>query len=167
MNLKIRSAREEDAAAVVDLLNPIIRDGRFTIMDRELSTEDQIGFIRALPEPAVYHLAFDSGSSELYGLQEVLPLCTDESAFRHVGAIGSFVAMGYRGQGIGRQLCEATFLAAQGRGYRKLMANIRADNHQALGFYLKMGFRIIGTARDHALVAGRYIDEILTERLLL
>jgi RimJ/RimL family protein N-acetyltransferase len=44
---------------------------------------------------------------------------------------------------------------------------VRADNHAALQAYLAQGFVTIGTARRHARIDGRYIDEILIEKLLM
>ena len=43
---------------------------------------------------------------------------------------------------------------------------MRADNQAALQTYLEQGFQIIGTARRHAKIDGRYVDEILIEKWL-
>ena len=56
--------------------------------------------------------------------------------------------------------------AATQRGFRKLLATIRADNPYAVLFYRRLGFRVIGIAADHARVEDRYVDEILLERPL-
>jgi L-amino acid N-acyltransferase YncA len=68
--------------------------------------------------------------------------------------------------GVGRSLCAATFEAARERGFVKLSAMIRADNPGALRFYQSQGFRVLGVAERHALVRGRYIDEVLAERFI-
>ena len=46
------------------------------------------------------------------------------------------------------------------------MGAIRGDNPDALAFYASLGFRIVGTAREHACVRGEYVDEVFTERIL-
>jgi RimJ/RimL family protein N-acetyltransferase len=43
---------------------------------------------------------------------------------------------------------------------------VRADNAAALATYRAHGFEVIGTARRHAKIDGRYIDEILIEKAL-
>jgi len=43
---------------------------------------------------------------------------------------------------------------------------VRADNAAALATYRAHGFEIVGTARRHAKIDGRYIDEILIEKPL-
>jgi RimJ/RimL family protein N-acetyltransferase len=47
-----------------------------------------------------------------------------------------------------------------------LRAVIRADNPQAIAFYLQQGFRIIGTAERHAYINGTFIDEVIAEKML-
>ena len=55
---------------------------------------------------------------------------------------------------------------APSKGYAKLFAFVRADNLPALFTYLRHGFGTIGNARRHARIDGRFIDEILIEKLL-
>ena len=50
-------------------------------------------------------------------------------------------------------------------GFRKILATIRADNPGAIAFYRTQGFERVGTLRAHALVRGRFVDEVLMERL--
>jgi RimJ/RimL family protein N-acetyltransferase len=51
-------------------------------------------------------------------------------------------------------------------GYEKFCSYVRADNPGALAFYLRLGFRIIGTAQRQAKIGSSYIDEILIEAFL-
>ena len=46
------------------------------------------------------------------------------------------------------------------------VARVKADNPQALAFYRSQGFRTIGTAERHVRVGGRFVDEVLLERLI-
>jgi len=54
----------------------------------------------------------------------------------------------------------------QKHGYEKIFAYVRGDNPSALATYQKHGFEIIGTAKKHAKIDGKYIDEILIEKFL-
>lgn len=166
MPVRIRPVREEDAAAIAALLNPIIEAGIYTIIDRPISVEDQAAFIRALPERGFYHAAVSETGGEVLGIQDVLPLAAAPGTHAHVGEISTFVSLGARGGGIGSALCRASFPEASRRGFRKLWAAIRADNEEAVSFYRSRGFRIVGAARKHALVRGALKDQILAEKLL-
>lgn len=60
-----------------------------------------------------------------------------------------------------------TFEAARQKSCERLFTSVRADNEQALKFYLLLGFCVVGRAEKQAKIADRYIDEILIERFLL
>jgi L-amino acid N-acyltransferase YncA len=160
----IRAVREDDAPAIVDLLNPIIEAGTFTVLDRPVTVEDQLEFIRSLPPRSVYHVAVATGGA-VAGIQDVLPH-GPHKALAHVGEISTFVALERGGAGVGRTLTAATVRAARALGYRKLLATIRADNPGAVSFYEGRGFRRVALLRAHALVGGRFLDEVVAERTL-
>ena len=45
MDLLIRNVREEDSAAIVELLNPIIQAGIYTVMDEQIGIAKKHVFI--------------------------------------------------------------------------------------------------------------------------
>ena len=53
MEVSVREVRVKDAGRIVNLLNPIIQNGTYTVMDARFSVEDQIEFIRAFPERGI------------------------------------------------------------------------------------------------------------------
>jgi RimJ/RimL family protein N-acetyltransferase len=63
-------------------------------------------------------------------------------------------------------LFQATFDAARRKGYRKLFTYVRADNSAALASYCNQGSEVVGTARRHARINGKYVDEVIIERFL-
>lgn len=164
MNIAIRTVLEEDAASIAALLNTIIQTGIYTVMDTEIPVDEQLDFIRRFPRRGVFHVAVYRTTGEVVGLQDVMPLLPGAPAFRHVGEISTFVAPAFHRNGIGRNLTRETFRQAQQQGFLKLSATVRADNPHAVAFYLRQGFRVIGTALHHAFVRGRYVDEILMEQ---
>jgi L-amino acid N-acyltransferase YncA len=166
MDFSIRTVREEDAESIVELLNPIIQAGRYTIMDAQLSVDDQIDFIRSFPEQGIYNVAICNNAYRVLGLQDVLPKSNASGAFRHIGEISTFVSLALRRNGIGRALIEATFEEARKRRFLKICATIRADNPQAIAFYRNQGFRIIGIAKKHSFVQGKCVDKVLAERFV-
>lgn len=165
MRLRIRRAHEDDAGAMAAVLNPLIEAGIYTVLDALIAAAEQAAFIRDFPARGVFHVAIAEDDGQLLGLQDVMPV-SREPAFAHVREISTFVALGAHRRGVGRSLCEATFRAAAAQGFRKISATIRADNPGAIAFYQRQGFRRIGIARQHALVRGRYVDEILAEKLI-
>jgi L-amino acid N-acyltransferase YncA len=161
----IRDARPDDAAAIVRVMNPIIAAGIYTAFDTPWTTDTEAEYIRAFPARGVFLVAISQADDRLVGFQSMEPFATYTRAFDHVGVLGTYVALDCRRQGIASQLFEATFVAAARKGYEKIFTFVRADNPAALETYIRQGFRAIGTARRHARIGGRYIDEIVIEKL--
>ncbi|MEH6533213.1 MAG: GNAT family N-acetyltransferase [Photobacterium frigidiphilum] len=166
MNLIVRKVKREDALGIINVLNPIITDGRFSILDTIFSEEEEEQFIENFPERGVFNVALNTEDSRIVGFQNVEPFASYTRAFDHVGIIGTFVDGQYRRQGIASSLFDATFTMAKSLGYEKLFAYVRDDNETALKTYLKQGFEIVGKAKKHAKINGKYIDEVLIEKFL-
>lgn len=167
MDLSIRAVRPGDAAGVARILNAAIEAGAYTVLDTPFSVEAERQFIAGFPERGVFHVAERRPDGLVVGFENVEPFATYTAAFDHVGIIGTFVDLAHRREGIGRRLAEATFAAARAKGYEKLFTYVRADNPAALAFYRGLGFRIVGTAERQARLGGRYVDEVIIERLLV
>jgi L-amino acid N-acyltransferase YncA len=163
--IAIRDARIEDAEDMVAILNPIIAARIYTALDTQFTVDEQRHFIRTFPRRGIFLVAVDSASDRVVGLQDVSPFGDFTRAFDHVGVIGTFVDLNRRREGIATQLFAATFEAARGKGYEKFFTYVRSDNDAALQTYLRQGFRVVGKAERHARIDGRYIDEILIERV--
>lgn len=166
MTFSIRRVKEEDAASIVELLNPIIRAGKYTSMSEQLSVQEQLDFMRGFPAQGVFHVAVCHHSQKIVGLQDVIPMSTGSNEGNQVGEISTFVSLTSHRQGVGRGLSQATFQAAKVQGFLKLTATIRADNPQAVSFYLSQGFKPIGAAQNRVMIGGRYIDKVLLEKCI-
>ncbi|MBD1847703.1 GNAT family N-acetyltransferase [Cyanobacteria bacterium FACHB-63] len=166
MDLFVREVQLEDAEAIINILNPIIKTRAYTVLTTPFSIQDEQAFILDFPQQGVFHVAVCRDEQRIVGFQNIEPFATYTPAFKHVGMIGTFVDLTYRRQGIGKTLFQATFDAARSKGYEKLFAYVRADNPAALAAYLNQGFYEIGVARRHAKIDKMYVDEILIERFL-
>jgi ribosomal protein S18 acetylase RimI-like enzyme len=166
MPLLVREVRPDDAEAILSILNPIIESGAYSALDTPLTVEAEQEFIHSFPQRGVFHVAEQSREPSVVGFQTVEPFATYTRAFDHVGVVATFVEMACRGRGVGRRLAEATFELARRKGYEKLFTFVRADNPNALGFYSRLGFRVVGTAESQARIGGKYVDEVIIEKFL-
>ena len=166
MNWVVRNVQPEDAEAVAGILNSIIETGIYTALDTPFTTEAEREFISNFPQRGIFYVAVEPEKERIVGFQNVEPFATYTHAFDHVGIIGTYVDNTVRRQRVASSLFQATFEAMTEKGYEKLFAYVRGDNLAALATYLKQGFRIIGSAQKHAKINGRYVDEILIEKLL-
>jgi L-amino acid N-acyltransferase YncA len=166
MDLIIRDATPDDAAGIVRVFNSIIEAGCFTVFDTLFTVEDERSYISRLKERDIFHVALRVDDNAVVGFQSIEPFAAYSHAFDHVGILGTYVDLGSRRQGVAKRLFEATFGAARRKRYEKLFTYIRADNPGALATYRNQGFRIVGTASRQVKLQGRYVDEIIVERLL-
>jgi L-amino acid N-acyltransferase YncA len=161
--ISIRRVTPDDAEALVGILNPIIREGRFTVLDQEFTTTQEREFIERFPARGVFLAAEIDGA--VVGFQNIDLFAAYTRAFDHVGVIGTYVDEAFRGRGVARALFAASFAAAREAGFEKIFTFVRADNPVALRAYQAQGFRVIGEARRQAKIRGRYVDEILIEKI--
>ena len=66
----------------------------------------------------------------------------------------------FHGSGIARSLFDSACACARGR--RRLLLGVKDDNHRAIAFYTKQGFRQIGTRRFD--VGGTLYDDVVLAR---
>lgn len=164
--LTVRDVRPDDAEVVAGILNRIIDAGTYTAFDTPFSVDAERRYIESLPARGIFLVAVRASDDRVVGFQSLEPFATFTHAFDHVGVLGTYIDLDCRRQGIAHRLFAATFDAARRRDYRKLFTYIRADNAPALETYRAHGFEIVGTAKAHARIGGRDVDEIIVERLL-
>lgn len=166
LDIMIRDVVEADADAILGILNPIIAARIYTAFDRPFSLEAERDYIAGFPSRGVWKVAQRQSDGRLVGFQVLEPFGPYTAAFDHVGTLGTYVDLAQRRQGIATALFAATFAAASQKGFEKIFTFVRADNPSALSTYQAHGFHVVGTARRHAKIDGRYIDEVLIEKML-
>jgi len=164
MDIKIRPVTLDDAEGVLEVLNSVIQERKYSSFDRILTVEEEHQFIASLGERSGFFVAEIDG--RLVGFQTIEPFVTYTSAMDHVAIIGTFVHADFRGQGIGRQLAEASFKFAQEKGYEKAVIYVRASNKTAQEFYQELGFVPKGTLEKQVKIDGEYDDEVFMEMFL-
>jgi L-amino acid N-acyltransferase YncA len=164
--LRIRLASADDAPGIARVLNRIIEGGRHSLLDTPFSEAEERAYIESLPGRAFIHAA-ETAEGEIVGFQTVEPWSTFVTReFDHVATIGTYVGEEYRRRGVGAALAAASFAAARGAGYEKILTDLRADNLGSLCYHLSLGFSVVGTARRHARLHGRDIDVVFIEAFL-
>jgi len=166
MELIIRPVVPDDAEGVVKVINPIIASGRYTVFDTPFTPEFEREYILNLSDRAIFYVAENQANGQIVGWQSLDAFADYTHAFDHVGVMGTYVSLTHHRQGIGSQLAQAMFAAAKSKGYEKIFSYVRADSPHSLAFYLKLGFRIVGTAQQQAKIKSVYLDEIIIEKFL-
>ena len=164
MKILVRKATIDDAKRVVDVMNSVIAEGKYTAFDRPFSEEQERIFISSLGNRSALHVAEIDG--EIEGVQSIDLFTNFAASLQHVATMGTWLRADFRGRGIGRILAEESFTFARDHGYRKIVIQVLAGNERALGFYRSLGFRDIGIAREHVRLADGFHDDVLLEKHL-
>jgi L-amino acid N-acyltransferase YncA len=166
LDIVVRRATADDAAAVARLINEVILAGLPSLLDTPFGDDEERAYIAALPARGFIHVA-ELPDGSVIGSQTIVP-AGDFATHQldHVATIGTWIDARYRRRGVGRRLAEASFAAARALGYEKIFTDVRDDNVDSLAFHVSLGFRVAGTARRQAKAAGRYHDVWLIEQFL-
>ena len=161
MSVVIRSARPEDAAALVELGAAVgSEDGGWLLSsDGWRSAADERRYLRALKRyaDAAVYVAVDG--EDVVGR---LSLARDPNpASRHVADLGLMVAASHRRRGIGRALLEQAVQWARAADVRKLELHVFPWNEAAIVLYERFGFEREGLRRGHYNRGGEDLDAIL------
>jgi len=150
MDIKIRPVTLDDAEGVLEVLNSVVRERKYSSFNRILTVEEERQFIASLGERSGFFVAELDG--RIVGFQSIEPFATyNTSAMDHVSIMGTFVHADFRGQGIGRQLAEASFKFAQEKDYEKAVIYVRSQQQGRPGILSKAGLR----AQRHVGEAGQ------------
>jgi len=165
-NIIIRKARPSDAERIVGLLNPIIEKGTDSVWDLPCTAEFERHWLENLRPGSIYSVAERRKDSKIVGIQTLTPMLRYYKALKHIANMMLFVDLDERGKGIGTFLANETFREARNNGYENVHLYIREDNFDSLLFAFKLGFRIIGIAKNHAKCYSKYVDMVVLERFL-
>ena len=83
-----------------------------------------------------------------------------------IGEATLYVDHEARRSGVGRALMEAVAIAAEDRGYYKLVGKIFTTNAPSIALVAECGWREVGVHRRHGRLDGEWKDVVVVERLL-
>jgi len=155
----IRPATPDDADALLEVINPIIRAGGTTAHQTPFDSARLLRHYIAPPGLISCTLAEVDGVP--IGFQCLIWPDAEGDPFPDGWAIiASFVAVAAAGKGVGRALFEATKAAAAEANVDTIDATIRADNTVGLGYYTKLGFRDYDVLGNVPLRDGTRVNRI-------
>ncbi|SVK54649.1 Putative phosphinothricin acetyltransferase YwnH [Acinetobacter baumannii] len=153
--MKIRTITPQDAEALTQLLNEVIRAGGTTAIETPLtSTEFSEWFISG-DNALSCQVAEADGVS--VGFQS---LSVDDALPPDTADIATFSRLSPKVRGVGSALFPVTLAAAKSHGFKYINATIRADNVGGLAYYQKMGFRDYDRLLQVPLSDGTPVDRI-------
>lgn len=160
MDILITKAMPEDAEELLALLRKIGSETdnlSFGAEGLPFSVEQERAFIKSLMESTSSVMLLAKKDGRIVG--DASFTGNTRERVKHRGEIGISVLREEWGQGIGRQLMEATIDFAKNTAHAEIISlEVRSDNIRAIRLYEKFGFEKIGTFKGFLKVDGKMID---------
>lgn len=154
-NLVIRSAQEDDAAAVAAVYAPYVRD---TAVSFEVEAPTVAVMAQRIGETLTTHpwlVAFRDDKVVAYAYAGKH---SQRAAYRWTVDTTIYVSGQERRSGIGRSLYKVLLETLQGQGFRSVFAEIVLPNLGSVRLHEAMGFKSIGIHKDIGFKLGRWQD---------
>lgn len=159
-DIRTRAAARADAAAIARIYNQGIEDRVATFETQTRSEADIAKW-------------FDTGRTTLVVEVDgaVLAYATafiyrERECYSGVREFSVYADRTARGLGLGRVAMEALIDAAKKRGDWKLLSRVFPENIASLKLLAALGFREVGTYKNHAKLDGVWRDVVIVEKLI-
>lgn len=157
----IRAAQSEDAGAIADLVNPVIRDTAITFTTAEKDPADLAAAIARAP--GTFQVAEVDGAVVGYATYFQF---RGGPGYAHTMEHSITLAPAARGRGIGRPLMAALEGHARAAGAHSLFAGVSAENPAGVAFHTAIGFRQVAVLPQVGFKFGRWMDLVLLQKFL-
>jgi L-amino acid N-acyltransferase YncA len=158
----VRPAGPDDCAAIAAIYTRGIEGRTATFEVRPKSADD----IRPwLEDPDRFPVLVAEEDGAVLGWARVSPYSA-VPAYRGVGELQIYVDPEARGRGVGTDLTEAAFRAAEQAGYWKVLGKLFPENQPSRALLSRCGFRDVGLHHRHGRLDGEWRDVLVVERLL-
>jgi L-amino acid N-acyltransferase YncA len=158
----VRPAGPEDCAAIAAIYTRGIEGRTATFEVRSKTANDILPW---LAEPDRFPVLVAEEDGTVLGWARVSPYST-VPAYSGVGELQIYVDPAARGRGVGTDLTESTFRAAEAAGYWKLIGKLFPDNEPSRALLRRCGFRDVGLHHRHGRLDGQWRDVLVVERLV-
>ena len=81
-----------------------------------------------------------------------------KDGYRHTVEDSVYLTDGHQGRGLGAELLGTLITAAGDSGAHVMMASIESSNTRSVALHERLGFELVGTAREVGTKFGRWLD---------
>ena len=152
---KIRPVEAADAEPVRSILNNAIEHSTAMWTTRPLSPADGQAWLADNQERSSAYVAEAGG--QVVGFANWAPW-RPKDGYRHTVEDSVYLLDGHQGRGLGTELLATIIEAARRSGAHVMMASIDATNTPSVMLHQRLGFEVVGTAREVGTKFGRWLD---------
>lgn len=164
---RIRKARIEDAASLIELFKQLDEETKFMLFEpreRTTTVEQQANRLKTFETSPREAMFVAENDDTILGFAVGIGGSVNRN--RHSARIVIGVLQSYWNQGVGWELMQSLETWAKGRNLHRLELTVMAHNARAIALYEKCGFEREGVKRDALRVEGKYVNEIYMSKLI-
>jgi L-amino acid N-acyltransferase len=152
---KIRLAEAADAEAIRAIRNDVIERSTAAWTTQTLTAGDgQAWLAENLTRRSAYVAEADG---QVIGYANWSPW-RPKDGYRHTVEDSVYLTREHQGRGLGTQLLSTLIEGASDSGAHVMMACIEASNAPSVALHQRLGFELVGTAREVGRKFGRWLD---------
>jgi phosphinothricin acetyltransferase len=160
---KIRLAEPGDTEAIRAIRNDAIEHSTAMWTTRLLAPgEGRAWLAENLARRSAYVAEADGG---VVGFSNWAPW-RPKDGYRHTVEDSVYLTDAHQGRGLGTELLLALIAGAAESGAHVMMASIEAANARSVALHQRLGFEVVGTAREVGTKFGRWLDLTMMRRAL-
>jgi phosphinothricin acetyltransferase len=160
---KIRLAGPADAEPIRAIRNDVIEHSTAIWTTQRLTAEDNGAWLDGNLARGSAYVAQAGG--QVAGFANWAPW-RPKDGYRHTVEDSVYVTSGHQGCGLGADLLRALVASAAAAGAHVMMASIEATNTRSVTLHERLGFELVGTAREVGTKFGRWLDLTMMRRPL-
>ena len=162
--MKIRPYTQEDAAAILEIINYNILNSTALYDYNERSLDDQIVIFNdkiAKSFPIIVAIENDIlvgfGYYSEFRFREAYKFTVEHSVYAHQNHIG---------KGIGKLILETLIQLAKDQKLHTMVGVIDSENLSSIDFHRKFGFEVVGTIKDSGYKFDRWLHSVFMQKML-
>ena len=157
----IRQARQEDMTGLVGAMRAAIGPGTYVVAESvaDIVDHEEVLLRHNELESRMFFVACTEG--EVVGWVHIDH--PEMEKLSHTAELTLGVLEEYRGHGVGSHLMQRGLEWAAGQGYEKIYNSVPSSNEAALSFLEEHGWGEEARRRDHYMMDGEYVDEVMME----
>lgn len=156
----VRAASPDDAEAIVDIINPIVRETTITFTTEEKTAEEFAALIAGGRPVWV-----SESDGRVTGYATYFPFRNGPGYRRTMEHSIALMPDG-RGRGIGRALMAALESGAAAAGIHSMFAGVSGENSAGVAFHAAVGFREVARLPQVGWKFERWHDLVLMQKFL-
>jgi phosphinothricin acetyltransferase len=160
---KIRPAEPSDTEAITAIRNDVIQHSTAMWTNQLVSPDEGRAWLAENIARRSAYVAEVDGA--VIGFANWAPW-RPKDGYRHTVEDSVYLTGGHQGRGLGAELLQTLIDGASESGAHVMMASIEATNARSVALHERLGFEVVGTAREVGTKFGRWLDLTMMRRTL-